>query len=308
MMWPTSSSLWNAITSDDRGDRPDRGEDVGDDVVLEVDQRDRDEQQDHDDRQPDVLVGAEAQHAGGAQHAGDGLDDRVLRRDVRPARAAAPAQPQPPEHRDVVVGLDRRAARGTRRRRVQQRLAARQPVGHHVEEGADDRSEDRGYRGRHTDAHRACSVADMVRMMRRPCYGRSATARPAATVRRPASRSSGPGMTRASSGRRSALAEALDEAGDGDGGAGDEAQLDRLGAVLGAVEVQRGADVVGELAHAVLERGARGGDQLGVAVDAVQRRGEADVRQPRARVLERERATLGERRSRSPRRRRRTRA
>jgi hypothetical protein len=55
------------------------------------------------------------------------------------------------------------------------------------------------------------------------------------------------------------LAETLDEAGDRDRGAGDDAQLDGLRGVLGAVEVQRGADMVGELARAVLQRGARGG-------------------------------------------------
>ena len=47
--------------------------------------------------------------------------------------------------------------------------------------------------------------------------------------------------------------------------------------------------------HALLERGARGGDELGVAVDLVERRDEADVRHPLARVLEREPAALGER-------------
>ena len=213
----------------DRGDRADRRQDVRDDVVLEVDQRDRDEQQHEDQRQPDVAVGAEAQDARGAQQARQGLDDRVLGRDRRPARAALAAQPQPAEDRHVVVGLDRRPARGARRRRVRQGLAARQPVGHHVQEGADDRSEDRGQHGRHTDAHRACSVADREGIDAPCLYGRSAIARPAATVRRPASTSSGPAMTRASSGRRSCLAETLDEAGDRDRGAGDDAQLDRLG-------------------------------------------------------------------------------
>ena len=52
--------------------------------------------------------------------------------------------------------------------------------------------------------------------------------------------------------------------------------------------------LVGELAHAVLERGARGGDEVRVALDAVQRRDEADVGQPRAGVLERQAAALGE--------------
>src|SRR4051812_38337859 len=48
------------------------------------------------------------------------------------------------------------------------------------------------------------------------------------------------------------LAEMLHEAGDGDRRAGDDAELDGLRRVLRAVEVQRGADAVGELAHALL--------------------------------------------------------
>ena len=80
-----------------------------------------------------------------------------------------------------------------------------------------------------------------------------------------------------------------------DRGAGDDAELDGLGRVLRAVEVQRRADAVGQLADAVLERGAGGGDELGVTVDAVERRDEADVGHPLAGVLERQPAALGER-------------
>src|SRR4051812_27832959 len=78
------------------------------------------------------------------------------------------------------------------------------------------------------------------------------------------------------------VAELLDEAGDGDRGTGQDAQLDGLGRVLGAVEVQRRADAVGELADAVLERGARGGDEVRVALDAIQRGDQADVQHPLA--------------------------
>src|SRR4051794_908475 len=81
------------------------------------------------------------------------------------------------------------------------------------------------------------------------------------------------------------LAELLDEARDRDRGPGDDAELDGLGRVLGAVEVQRRADAVGELADAVLERGAGRGHELRVALDAVQRRDEADVQHPLAGVL-----------------------
>ena len=47
---------------------------------------------------------------------------------------------------------------------------------------------------------------------------------------------------------------------------------------------------------ALLEDGARGRDELGVALDGLERRLEADVAQPLARVLDGERAALGERR------------
>ena len=77
----------------------------------------------------------------------------------------------------------------------------------------------------------------------------------------------------------------LDEAGDGDGGAGEDAGLDLLGALLHAVEVERVADRVGELVHALLEHGAGGGHEVGVALDLLERREQADVAHPLAGVL-----------------------
>ena len=84
------------------------------------------------------------QHGADAQRGGERLDERVARRDRLAAAAAVPAQQQPGEHRDVVVGLDRRAAAGAVRGRRDQRLVARQPVGDDVQERADDRAEHAG--------------------------------------------------------------------------------------------------------------------------------------------------------------------
>jgi type IV pilus assembly protein PilM len=53
--------------------------------------------------------------------------------------------------------------------------------------------------------------------------------------------------------------------------------------------------VIGELADPVLQGHARGRDQFRIALDAVERRDEADVRHPGAGVLEREPAALGQR-------------
>ena len=66
-----------------------------------------------------------------------GLDDRVARRDRRLAVAAAPAQQQPRQHGDVVVRAIGVPHDGQRDARVDERLAARQPVGDHVEERAE---------------------------------------------------------------------------------------------------------------------------------------------------------------------------
>src|SRR5215210_7731523 len=50
-----------------------------------------------------------------------------------------------------------------------------------------------------------------------------------------------------------------------------ERAVDVLGAVLHAVEVERVADGVGELVHALLERRARSRDQLGFALELLER-------------------------------------
>ena len=115
-------------------------------------------------------------------------------------------------------------------------------------------------------------------------------------MRRPRSASSSVRPTTAGlDGQPELLGERLDEAGDGQRGAREHAALDGLGALLHPVEVQRVADGVGELVHALLERGARGGDELRVALDLLERREQPDVADPLARVLRGEPAALGER-------------
>ena len=80
---------------DERGDGGRAGEPVGDDPVVEVDQRDRHqhrhEQQAEDDAHGVVLRG----HDGDVERAGGQLDERVARGDRLAAVAAAPAQQQP---------------------------------------------------------------------------------------------------------------------------------------------------------------------------------------------------------------------
>ena len=113
---------------------------VGDDPVLEVDQRRR-----HDDRISAMLSAiarpSRAQHGAGAQHRRQRLDERVARRDRLTAAAAVSAQQQPGEDRHVVVGLDRRAAAGAVRAGVTQRLVAWQAVDDDVQERAAERAE-----------------------------------------------------------------------------------------------------------------------------------------------------------------------
>ena len=212
-----------------------------------------------------------------------GLHERIAQRDPRPAVAAAPAQQQPREHRDVVVRLDRRLAARAARARVRQRLAPRQPVGDHVEERAERAS-----------ARRRRSATPSRRLLG---DARRRRAR-AATVRRPRSASLVAVATtrRRSSGSRSCSDSALDEAGDGDGGAREHAALDRLGALLHPVEVQRVADGVGELVHALLEHGASRGRR---ARGRPRRSSSGACRptcvHPLARVLGGQAAALGER-------------
>ena len=80
------------------------------------------------------------EHRADTQHAGARLDERVARRDWLAAAAATPAQQQPGEDRDVVVGLDRRGAARAVRRRFDDRLVARQAVDDDVQERTDDRT------------------------------------------------------------------------------------------------------------------------------------------------------------------------
>ena len=82
------------------------------------------------------------EHGADAQRRGTCLDERIARRDRRCAAAAVPAQQQPGEDRDVVVGLDRRAAARAVRGRFDERLVAGQAVDDDVQERAEDRAED----------------------------------------------------------------------------------------------------------------------------------------------------------------------
>jgi len=141
--------LWNAGRLQRQPDRDgqDRGRSgdlVRDDLVIEIDQRDRDE--DPDEHQPQDLVDGRMldEDHGDRERGGECLDRRVARRDRLATRAAAPAQQQPAEHRHVVVELDRRVAPGALGAGSDERLAARKPVGDDVEEGADHGSEECG--------------------------------------------------------------------------------------------------------------------------------------------------------------------
>src|SRR5207249_1092695 len=67
-------------------------------------------------------------------------DQRIPNRDRRLAMATAPAQQDPRDHRDVVVGSDLRTALGAARAWLDDRLTAGQPVGEHVHEAADRRA------------------------------------------------------------------------------------------------------------------------------------------------------------------------
>ena len=91
--------------------------------------------------------GADHDHGEGHQQRRRELDERIAPGDRLAADAAAPPQQQPREHRDVVVRLDRRVAARAARGRRRQRLAARQPVGHDVEERAEEQA--RGSRPEH---------------------------------------------------------------------------------------------------------------------------------------------------------------
>src|SRR6185295_5752235 len=88
--------------------------------------------------------------------------------------------------------------------------------------------------------------------------------------------------------------DGLGEAGDGAAGAAEDDLLDRDRPILGAVVVEREAELVGELADALLERLTSGGDDLGIAVDLLGRIDEADVTEPLPGVLEGQLAALRE--------------
>ena len=93
-----------------RQDRCRSRDPVGDDPVVEVDQGDRHEHRGERQAERDVVSAVTEQDDRRGKHRAGQLDDRVARRDLGPARAAAPAQQQPADHRHVVVGADRRAA------------------------------------------------------------------------------------------------------------------------------------------------------------------------------------------------------
>ena len=158
------------------------GDDVRDQPHVEVDQRDRHErgheqQPEHDaDR---LVLRADDERE---QHGGQQLDGRVADRERLPAGAAAAAQQQPAEHRDVVAGLDRRLAVRAVRARTQQRLLAREPVDDDVQERPDRQAEDEregdvdGIHGVRKLDEGADTAAERARRARRPASRTSQTA------------------------------------------------------------------------------------------------------------------------------------
>jgi hypothetical protein len=117
---------------------------IGDDPMVEIDQRDRDEGRDEQQAQDDahgVVLGGDD---GGVERAGGQLDERVARRDRGAAVVALAPQGEPRDDRDVVDRPQLRAAARAARARMAQRLAPRQAVDDDVEERSDDQAADGG--------------------------------------------------------------------------------------------------------------------------------------------------------------------
>ena len=130
------------------------------------------------------------------QQAGESLDRGVAPGDRVAAGPAASAERQPAEDREVVVPADRRLAGRAVRRRVRERLPARQPVGDHVQERADgepqDEREDDVFRchGARTleNAQDAATSSCPARPRRSCSRRRRASCRCAGSPRRPGAR------------------------------------------------------------------------------------------------------------------------
>src|SRR4051794_6064004 len=134
------------------------------DAVLEVDDGDRN--QHRRERQVDEQLGTRAAHESDEREDDPGheLDDRIARRDLSRAVTAAAAQDEPRQQRDVVERAHLGAAAGAARARFHDRLAARQRVGHDVQERADDEAERCDEGEQHLDLQRRC-----VREFAPPC-------------------------------------------------------------------------------------------------------------------------------------------
>ena len=176
------------------------------------------------------------------------------RRSARRSRGSARAARATRRTGTLSRAPDWRAAAGAARARLRQRLPARQPVDDDVQEGADGEPEHAGEDRRAVIGGGCVHGADRYEPV--SAVRRSATARPAATVRRPSvvDARRRPATVAASTGRRSSSARRSAQPGDLDAGAGQDRAVDRLGALLHAVEVQRVAHGVGHLVHALLER------------------------------------------------------
>src|SRR5256714_3024523 len=124
--------------------RTEGGDAVGDDAVLEVDQRRRHEQQDEHDAERDSGGRVAGQHRTYAQRGRHRLDERVALGDRGRAAAAAAAQQQVGDDRDVVVRLDRRTAGGAVRAGRHERLVSRQAVCDDVQERPHDGAQETG--------------------------------------------------------------------------------------------------------------------------------------------------------------------
>ena len=135
---------------------PRDGDAVGQDEVLEIDQRERDHGGAEDRGDQRAPARAEAQVAGEEERSGGGFDHRVAPPDRARAVAAAAAQQEEREDGDVVAGADPRAAAGAARRRQHRGDAARQSMDDDVEVAARDQAENGGVdREREGERHRS---------------------------------------------------------------------------------------------------------------------------------------------------------
>ena len=118
-----------------RGHQP-----VRDDPLLEVGGGGRDQDHGQRKRGPQRRFAPELEAQQHEQACRDRFDQRVAQRDAHLAVAAASAQQQPRDDRDVVPRADGGVAPGAARARLDDRLAAREAVGEDVHEASERRT------------------------------------------------------------------------------------------------------------------------------------------------------------------------